>query len=571
MSNLLKKIVFSFLATLVLLFSFAPYFMVVRAADPQPAIAPAASGTWYNQDFFDWFGKVYDDTNQNEIFGERYTAAQVQWVVYGLFAFILNSTGNAEVLSCVMANSVDLGRCKDAISKLTYVNPGQNKTLLSLVFADRPLSGVSYVREKLQNFSLVPTAHAQSVGFGFSALDTVKDMWSKFRDIAFGLFVVAAIVFAFMIMFRVKINPQTVITVQSAIPKIIIALITVTFSYAIAGFLIDFMYIVIGLISVFAAPLIPKVDNILGFIQIQPLTYKASDVFQLLTIGPTTHSQPGVTVTAGGIFGLLQLYIVPLMAILTIGLVLSLVVAFTPASPVGVFFIFVFFILMVVIVVVLLWVGIKTIWALFKAFANVLLLTIFAPIQLALGILVPNFGFGQWVRNYISHLSTFVVTGVLALFAWIFMLLAWKHAFTGTALTLTSNGATANPWPPLLGTGAAANLLFAGVSFVLFTMIPKATELVQSFLAGKPFAYGTAIGEAFGPAGLAWNQFGAPLWGAARQNRQEEFVGSTFGRLRTRMENAGLTGLADRLGIKEPKDLAKAIGDLTEQLRQGKQ
>ena len=49
-------------------------------------------------------------------------------------------------------------------------------------------------------------------------------------------------------MFRAKINPQTVVTIQSAIPKAVVALILVTFSYAIAGLMIDLMYLLIGLI-----------------------------------------------------------------------------------------------------------------------------------------------------------------------------------------------------------------------------------------------------------------------------------------------------------------------------------
>jgi len=528
MPNLLKKFVFAFFAFLILFGSIAPNFLIARAAPNPPPPTPistgldaAPSGTWYNQGFFDWFNRVYAPGSENEIFGERYTAAQVQWVIYGLFAFILNSTGNAEVLTCVVSHGANLSECRDAISKLVSYSGSdantavaqQNKSLLSLIFADRPLSGISYFREKIKNFKLVPEAHAQTVGFGFSALDTVKDMWSSFRDIAFGLFVLAAVVFAFMIMFRVKIDPQTVITVQSAIPKIALSLILVTFSYAIAGFLIDFMYVVIGLISVLMAPLIPKAD-LLGIIHLQPLDpYPVADVFQLLTIGPVQPATSTTAASAGGIFGLLQFYIAPLMAVFTIGLVLSLIVAAipSPASPFGVFFTVLFLILMVVIVVISLWVGIKTIWALTKAFANILLLTIFAPIQLALGILIPNFGFGQWIRSYISHLSTFVVTGVLALFAWIFMLMAWNQMFTGATLTLASNGVTSSPWPPLLGSGGAANLLFAGVSFVLFTMIPKAADLVQSFLAGKPFAYGTAIGEALAPVGFAYKASGGEM------------------------------------------------------------
>ena len=44
-------------------------------------------------------------------------------------------------------------------------------------------------------------------------------------------------------MFRQRISPQAVMTIQAALPKVIIALIMVTFSYAIAGFMIDISYV----------------------------------------------------------------------------------------------------------------------------------------------------------------------------------------------------------------------------------------------------------------------------------------------------------------------------------------
>ena len=56
------------------------------------------------------------------------------------------------------------------------------------------------------------------------------------------------IVIGFMVMFRRKIDPKTVITVQNALPKIVLALLLVTFSYAIAAFMIDLMYLVMAII-----------------------------------------------------------------------------------------------------------------------------------------------------------------------------------------------------------------------------------------------------------------------------------------------------------------------------------
>ena len=70
-----KKLLLSFFAFMMLTFSFVPL-----------AYAQAEPGKWYNQSFQEWITKV-DDSPESEIFGERYTAAQVQWVIYGLFFF----------------------------------------------------------------------------------------------------------------------------------------------------------------------------------------------------------------------------------------------------------------------------------------------------------------------------------------------------------------------------------------------------------------------------------------------------------------------------------------------------
>ena len=506
MSNLLKKLVFSFLSFLVLFSSIAPNFLAAKAAPNPPPPSPVSKanedkpqapseGSWYNQGFGDWFLKVYDDENPSEIFGERYTAAQVQWVIYGIFSYIINiplGPKGGAIIACVSsapAANQDLASCLGpALTGLigdSSIKPDRDTGLLSLVFADRSFSGISYIKHKLNRFDLIPEVQAQTSGFGFDALKPIQDMWIIFRDIAFGLFVITTIVFAFMIMFRVKISPQVVISIQSAIPKIIISLILVTFSYAIAGFLIDFMYVIIGLFSLLLTPLIPNIPVL------QSNTYQATDVFNLLTRGQLIGGG------GGGIFNLINIYLAPLIILLLVLTVLSGVVAFATGGA-GTYVAGFFFILMIIVIIVALWMAIKTVWALFKAFANIILLTIFGPIQLALGPLIPNFGFGQWIRNYLANLSTFVVTGVLWLFAWVFGLLAWQGFFSDAGIVAPAK--SSDLWPPLLGSSDFGTaLLFAGVSFVFFTLIPKATEIVQGFISGKPFAYGTAIGEAFGP------------------------------------------------------------------------
>ncbi len=464
-----------------------------------------AENSWYNQSFPDWHNKVYGkDTPPNEIFGERYTAAQVQWIIYSLFSTIIDMTGNTDAFSCITKNSADLSACKDALTKPsgTAVNY-QEQSLTTLVFEDRGFSGIKYIKDKLSNYSLIPVTHAQA-GFGFDALKPIQDMWRASRDLSFGLFILVIIIFSFMIMFRVKISPQVVISAQSAIPKVVGSLIFVTFSYAIAGLLVDLLYVVIGLLSAVLSSFVPQVIS---------SEISSSVIFSLLTKGQPIGGL-GINIQLG-ILGLIGLYVGPLIIGL---LLLTLIVGAASATTL----VWIPLILLVVVIVVTLWISIKTIWALMKAFANIILLTIFAPLQVALGVIVPNMGPGAWIKSYISHLSVFVVTGVLWFLSVLFLIQGFIIGTDGLPGAATFTQAALNPilgttnlaveiseglfenyttWPPLLGTGSAQGIgiLFLGVSFVLFTLIPKATEIVQGLITGKPYAYGSAIGEAVSP------------------------------------------------------------------------
>jgi hypothetical protein len=119
--------------------------------------------------------------------------------------------------------------------------------LIVIPYANPPASGVAWAYSGLQNAGFVPKTYAAE-GIGFAAIKPFSNLWKIFRDLSYMVLVIILIAIGFMIMFRTKINPQTVISVENALPKIVIALILITFSFAIAGFLIDLMYIAIGLI-----------------------------------------------------------------------------------------------------------------------------------------------------------------------------------------------------------------------------------------------------------------------------------------------------------------------------------
>lgn len=551
MPSFIKKFFASVAVSLILFLSVAPYFTVnavgtdpggtgssnINSTSGTPSAGTSgqsgAPAEWYNQSFPEWFGKVYDPSNPGEIFGERYTAAQVQWVFYSVFSMVISTVignKNMTVVQCFLNNVTDVGQCSKELSGLAQrtesaalaAKQPEKQSLWQMVFAsDRPLSGIAYVKDRVQNFSLTPTVHAAGPGFGFNALEPVRAMWTGVRDMAFGLFVIAAVVLAFMIMFRVKISPQVVISVQSAIPKIIIALVLVTFSYAIAGFLVDLMYVVIGLVSLIGP-------------NISVITLKSSDVFALMTTYNIFLVLIGYLLAL--VFGFLLLFIAFTGPLLSGVLGAALVAAIGATGGIlGILLV----VLVVILAIVALWNVIKVLWSLLKAFANVLLLTIFAPLEIVAGVVIPSLGFGAWVKSFVSALSVFVVTGTLMFLAIVFLVngasLGWQGfadagsgfdlgKFTlsiviGSGFSNQATGQAISGWPPMLGGGSSSalvGLLFLGVSFVLFTMIPKANELIQSILSGKPFSYGTSLGELTGPAGKLYTGYaGAQLAGGS--------------------------------------------------------
>ncbi len=79
------------------------------------------------------------------------------------------------------------------------------------------------------------TAFAQSAVEGDNFLRLFLGVWEQLRNVAYGLLALVMIVIGIMIMIRHKINPQTVVTIQTAIPRIVIAVLLITFSYPIGA------------------------------------------------------------------------------------------------------------------------------------------------------------------------------------------------------------------------------------------------------------------------------------------------------------------------------------------------
>jgi len=532
---MLKKLLTAALLFAILATNFALFV-------PSTVRAQAPPGPWYNQSPVEFYSKVYDENNPSEIFGERYTVAQVDWIVWSVITWL--PTKISPKLTLCSLEIIFGGGVTDCITTLlSSVEPEENKyalesneSLVEAVFSERPLSGITYFKNIARKLSLTPEARAQA-GFGFEALDPILPMWRASRDIAYAIFVLVAVVLAFMIMFRVKISPQVIITVQSALPKLFIAIILVTFSYAIAGLLVDLMYVAIGIVSLFGAGFLPDV----------PLINETTAIFNFLTKG-----QPfGFVDVNLGVMGLIVLYLNMFMLAFVfiiavtlggIGTGISIVLAgigFVALGLSGGLIIvgIIALVLLFILSVLIIWMAIKTAWMLVKAFASILLLTIFAPFQITIGVLIPGIGFGAWLKSFVANLAVFVTTGLLFFLSFVFIIQAvglalknlvgdtiaegFLNAFFGTAVVDLFSGDSSTAWPPLLGasTDSSVPFLFLVVSLVIFFIIPKTADIIKAMIEGKPFAYGTAIGEAFGPVTMAGRTYSDYAAGQIREGQ----------------------------------------------------
>jgi hypothetical protein len=145
------------------------------------------------------------------------------------------TTALANGLSTMMLGSYDENGNRLASGGVNIV-----ADLTNNLYNTPPVSGVRYLAYMGSRLHLVSPAFAATPGQDF--LKPMIDIWILNRNLVYLFFVIIFVAIGFMIMFRSKLNPQTVVNIQLALPKIVIALILVTFSYALSGFIVDLVF-----------------------------------------------------------------------------------------------------------------------------------------------------------------------------------------------------------------------------------------------------------------------------------------------------------------------------------------
>lgn len=387
-----------------------------------------------------------------------------------------------------------------------------------------PASGVEYIAQVKDSFLGKP-AYAQ--GVGFSGLQFLLPLWRGFRNAVYVLASIIFVVIGIMIMLRVKISPQAVVTVQSAIPQLITTLILVTFSYAIAGLVIDISNFIQALVvallfSVKGVPLTSSLfpgwwggsglfitsdaGNLVGWLW-NAIVGPSNDSFgfnhlsnpdlrdmQMLTY----RAVPGwlSLVMLGGLLGSIIVgFLLGGIGNWVLGstgnFVTDMVGRFVGGALGGV--IGGLLVPLILCIVVAIWL-IKLYFGLLKCYVTLIFKIVLAPLEIGMGAF-PNakMGFSSWIMDVFANMAVFPVVGVFLV-----LLNMIVDAVSVSNVGSTGGMFQSAVWAPSLlsAGGISPSIIGAAVGLAGLALISKLPEMVPQYIFMiKPSPWGQAIGE----------------------------------------------------------------------------
>jgi len=336
-----------------------------------------------------------------------------------------------------------------------------------------PASSRTYIADLMQSAKIIPQAQAQ--GLGFASLSPILDTWKMFRNLAYLFFVVIFLVIGFMIMFRTKVG-QAAITAQQAIPSLIIAMLAVTFSYAIAGFMIDIMYVIMYMIAGFFSEGSDVVST--NFFGLIGLMFQGGDTTK--TVLDTVQGFMSETLTNSGLaplFGAVAGWITGLSAT-------------------------------VIVAVVILFASFKIFFELIKTYVSVIIQIIFSPITLMMGAIPGKNVFSGWIRN---------LAGNLILWPVVLLCILVQRMLTASIRAGGTTEAGGFMPPFLIGQGQSGIVpVIVGLGVLLIIpdimkQIKKAMGIEEGMFGGLAQGAGTALSEAWRGGKIEGVPFKSPI------------------------------------------------------------
>ncbi len=276
MNHELRIMIFVLFMILASIFLIHPVYAQTPAASPT-ILQP----TTYNlPTYIPPTSPIYTDLLVNNLF-HTFSCLAIGQSIIGEPCLTYRVTKNAQgaIQSIPMLSSVNLSG--GALGAVTGV--------VASLYLNPPVRTADYLASVGQDFGIVKEAHAQVGGSGEAVISPILGLWQVSRNIAYVIMIVIFVIIGLMVMFRNKINPQTVITAQAALPGLVIGLILITFSYFLAALLADTAFIGTNLVGSYFSAVINKPPQDLAK---NMSSYSVLDIFTgfTATVNPGTLS-----------------------------------------------------------------------------------------------------------------------------------------------------------------------------------------------------------------------------------------------------------------------------------------
>ena len=293
-------------------------------------------------------------------------------------------------------------------------------------------------------------------------------------------------------MLRTKVNAQTIITIQTALPNLLITLLLITFSYAIVGFMIDLMYFLIYFIVylISSAGILDAGKSITRL-----MSYSAwSVVFEgrnsiISAISSSIGSVLWNLGTGGlGIAGAVISMVSPMYLIVAVAFMIAML---------------------------------KLMLALVQSYVMIIVQTISAPVQILMNAMPGSKAFSSWLKKTASYLIPFPVAAAMFILAAVLVGNPADKVIFGTGPNPFGINDSSpiyqnrdNLWlPPFTLTGVKATPgsadILTIIGFVIFLMTPSAVKMAQEWLQVKESPYASEALSGF--VGIAKTGAGYPM------------------------------------------------------------
>ena len=294
----------------------------------------------------------------------------------------------------------------------------------SIVNQPVPVNMAYFLKDYARRIPLInQTAYAQT-NYNIIGGEIILELWRISRNISLGLMSLVLLVVGVMIMTRKKINPQAVVTLQNALPRIAISLVLVFFSYPIGALL--------------AALVLPLSWSALGI------------AFSLGTSGV----EPAAAGTLNWFVGIVSNVLYYVTGIGLVAVALCIVV-----------------LLISLLLLIILW--IRAVFIYIKILVNI----IFAPLQFTIGILPGKENSTvDWFKTMIADVLSVPAMFALVSIAWY---VGWRALFGTFTNTAVGNAAAGEAFSRILTS------LFAPLAMLFCLMLAlKAPGKVQKMIMG---------------------------------------------------------------------------------------